>query len=181
MINKIKEYVLTKIHNTLICDNKFKLERYDENGNYIPKDKREMYKIESKIIKKDNENKILIDNSIIKNDKNRICNSCNKVFLYPYLLKRHLNNTFSCSKIVITSDINNTVLENNNKSVDGDIVDKPINNIIKQKIYKCNECDAIFKHHQSRNNHIKYNRCRPKDLINKTIKDLTNNHAIDNN
>ena len=44
------------------------------------------------VIKKDNENKILIDNSIIKNDKNRICNSCNKVFLYPYLLKRHLNN-----------------------------------------------------------------------------------------
>ena len=78
-------------------------------------------------------------------DSDRTCESCNKVFKYPYMLYKHVSKSFDHCKLT------NTQLET--KSI------KDETNEV-----KCVECNLVFNHRQSLYKHIRENRCKANNI-----------------
>ena len=101
----------------------------------------------------------------------RICSSCNKLFKFPYLLKRHIDGAYGCIPILRLQQqnanvVNNTNINNlmrTNQHINDNVVDlnnntiflDVNNNIYNDKIYKCTKCNNSFKHRQSLYKHKK--------------------------
>jgi hypothetical protein len=75
---------------------------------------------------------------------NKTCLSCNKIFKYPYLLKRHQNGAYECIPL-----LNNTKTIINSKKL---ILDNKI--IIKQDINIINENITIDCNTKNKNKYI---------------------------
>ena len=116
---------------------------------------------------------------------NRLCSSCNKLFKFPYLLKRHLDGAYGCIPILRQPILTNNITNINNamrinQQVDDNAEDRDNtntnatnnvnvnnnnninnNNVLDininryNNIYKCTNCNNNFKHRQSLFKHKK--------------------------
>ena len=77
--------------------------------------------------------------------------NCKKEFMFYSLLKKHLQNSYHCSKNI--DNINSYILELKNNTTN-------VQQQIKEDI-KCNNCNITYTRQSSLNRHLKTNRCQP--------------------